>query len=193
MRGGLQLACTGERQMESNDHALAEMFRQDAISGFEKYTPRLVRCLQLMSENEIWWRPNKASNAAGSIVLHLCGNIRQWIISGLGEIPGARIREKEFSERGPIKRRMLIGLLRNTVGEASGVIGRLPCESLLRMFRIQGYQVSGLVAILHVYEHFAYHTGQIIYLTKLKLGKDLRFTHLPVEKSLAKRNRAIHP
>ena len=59
---------------------LAEMFRKDARSGFEKYLPRIVRCLQLLSEKELWWRPNTASNAAGNIVLHLCGNLRQWIL-----------------------------------------------------------------------------------------------------------------
>lgn len=169
--------------MNSDALALAETFRKDARSGIEKYLSRIVRCLQLLSEKEIWWRPNDASNAAGNIVLHLCGNIRQWIISGLGGEPDVREREKEFGERGPIPRRMLVAQLKTTVGEACEIIDGLQEETLLQQFRIQGYDVSGLIAVLRVYEHFAYHAGQIIYLTKLRCGKNLRFTRLPSKKA----------
>lgn len=168
--------------MEPDEHALAKIFCNDARSQFEKYTPRIVRCLQLLSEKEIWWRPNDASNAAGNIVLHLCGNVRQWIISALGGAPDFRERDKEFSERGPVPRQVLISQLRSTVKQACWTIDSLPSKTLSQEFEIQGFRVSGFVAIAHVYEHFAYHTGQIIYLTKLKRGKDLRFTRLPSSK-----------
>ena len=172
---------------EANERALARMFRKDARSLLEKHTSRIVRCLQLLNEKEIWWRSNDASNAAGNIVLHLCGNVRQWIISGLGGAPDFRERDKEFSERGPIPRRALIGQLRSTVKQACQTIDRVSSKTLSREFEIQRFRVSGLVAIAHVYEHFAYHTGQIIYLTKLKRGRDLRFTRLPSSKPSARR------
>lgn len=172
--------------MGSDGLALAKTFCNDACSQFEKYTPRIVRCLQLLSEKEIWWRPNDASNAAGNIVLHLCGNVRQWIISALGGAPDFRERDKEFSERGPVPRQVLISQLRSTVKQACWTIDSLPSKTLSQEFEIQGFRVSGLVAIAHVYEHFAYHTGQIIYLTKLKRGKDLRFTRLPSSKRSAR-------
>src|SRR5690348_2492933 len=104
--------------MTANELALVEICKSDALSGIEKYLSRIVRCLRLLSEEEIWWRPNNASNAAGNIVLHLCGNIRQWIISGLGGEPDVREREKEFSERGPISRRALVTQLKATVGRS---------------------------------------------------------------------------
>lgn len=170
--------------MKANELSLAEMCRKEARVGLENYLQRILHCLQVLGEKQIWWRPNKASNAAGNIVLHLCGNIRQWIISGLGGEPDVRERSKEFSERGPISRRMLAAQLKAAVREACEVIDGLPAEALLQGFRIQGYQVSGLGAVIHVYEHFAYHAGQIIYLTKLRCGKDLRFTVLPGEKPL---------
>jgi len=169
--------------MNANELAVAEICRKDARAGLENYLPRIVSCLQLLSEKDIWWRPNDASNAAGNIVLHLCGNIRQWIISGLGGEPDRRDRDKEFTERGPISRRMLIAQLKTTVEEACEIIDGLSVERLLQQFMIQGYRVSGLSTVLHVYEHFAYHAGQITYLTKLKCGKDLRFTRLPAKKS----------
>ncbi len=141
--------------------------------------PHIVKCLQELTEDEIWWRPNPASNSAGNLVLHLCGNVRQWIIAGLGSAKYQRDRDSEFSELGPIPRQALVTQLRRTVRDACRVLARLTDESLSKKYRIQGYHVAGLDAIFHVTEHFGYHTGQIIYITKLKRGYDLRFTRLP--------------
>jgi hypothetical protein len=149
------------------------------------HMPRLIRCLKMLSEDEIWWRPNAASNSAGNLVLHLSGNVRQWIISGLGNAEDRRDRDREFAERGPIPRGALIALIRKTVDEACSILGRLPQDSLLRKYSIQGFRVSGMYAVCQVVTHFAYHTGQIIYVTKMKLGKDLRFTRLPGKKRKA--------
>jgi uncharacterized damage-inducible protein DinB len=144
--------------------------------------PRIVRCLHQLSEEEIWWRPNSASNSAGNLVLHLCGNVRQWIISGLGGAEDMRERDREFAERGPIPRQALVAQLRRTVRDACRVLARLPDDSLSRKYVIQGFHVTGLDAVFGVTEHFGYHTGQIIYITKLKRAHDLRFTRLPVIK-----------
>jgi len=138
----------------------------------------------MLPEKEIWWRPNRASNSAGNLVLHLSGNVRQWIVSGLGDAPDHRDRDLEFSERGPIPRRALVALIRETVQEACSVLAGLSEDSLKRIYAIQGFRVSGLYAVTQVVTHFAYHTGQIIFVTKLKLGKDLRFTRLPGEKRM---------
>jgi uncharacterized damage-inducible protein DinB len=179
--------------LAANELALAEMFRKDACSNLYKHLPRIVRCLELLSEKDIWWRPNAASNSAGNIVLHLCGNVRQWIISGLGRALDVRDRDSEFAERGPIPRRVLVTRLKETVKEARKTIEGITPEALLREFFIQGYRASGLVAIAHVSEHFSYHTGQIIYLTKLRRGKDLRFTRLPATKVVRKRAATARP
>ena len=144
--------------------------------------PSIEKCLQQLSEEDIWWRPNPASNSAGNLVLHLCGNVRQWIISGLGGDEFARERDLEFSERGPIARQALVRQLRRTVREACQVLARLPEDDLLKKYKIQGYHPTGLEAALHVAEHFSYHTGQIIYIAKLKHARDLKLTRLPAAK-----------
>jgi uncharacterized damage-inducible protein DinB len=144
--------------------------------------PHIVRCLQQLSEEDIWWRPNSSSNSAGNLVLHLCGNMRQWIISGLGGAAHKRERDREFAEQGPIPREVLVKQLRGTVRDACRVLAQLSDDSLPRKYIIQGYRVTGLDAVFHVTEHFGYHTGQIIYITKLKRAQDLGFTHLPVIK-----------
>lgn len=149
--------------------------------------PHIVKCLQQLSEEEIWWRPNPASNSAGNLVLHLCGNVRQWIISGLGGAPDKRQRDLEFSEHGPIPRRELVTRLRRTVRDAFRVLVKLSDDSLARKYSIQGYHVTGMDAVFHVTEHFGYHAGQIVYITKLKRGEDLKFWRLPLIKPPAEK------
>ena len=169
--------------MKTGDDRLAKMFTAEARICFQRYLPRIVGCLRQLNETEIWWRPNPASNSAGNLVLHLCGNVRQWILSGLGGAPDVRVRDMEFSERGPIPRRVLVAQLRQTVGQVCAVLDGLSADDLLREHTIQGFHVTGLSAAAHVSEHFSHHAGQIIYLTKLKRGKDLRFTRLPAVKN----------
>jgi uncharacterized damage-inducible protein DinB len=167
---------------------IATMFLANSQDMLVKQNlPRIVKCLQQLSEEEIWWRPNPASNSVGNLVLHLCGNVRQWIISGLGGEEDRRERDREFAEQGPIPREVLVTRLRGTVREACRVLARLSDESLARKYKIQGYRVSGLEATFHVAEHFGYHTGQIIYITKLKCAQDLKFTHLPATKPSTKK------
>jgi uncharacterized damage-inducible protein DinB len=144
--------------------------------------PHIVECLQQLSEDEIWWRPNAASNSAGNLLLHLCGNVRQWMIAGLGGARDKRERDREFAERGPIPRQALITQLRRTVRDACRVVSKLSDDSLSQKYEIQGYKVTGLDAVYHVTDHFGYHTGQIIYITKLRRAQDLKFTRLPVIK-----------
>ena len=153
---------------------------QDTLA--KQNLPLIVKCLQQLSEEEIWWRPNPASNSVGNLVLHLCGNVRQWIVAGLGGAEFIRERDLEFGEQGPIPRQVLITQLRRTVRDACRVLARLSDDSLLVKYDIQGYHFTGLGAAFHVAEHFGYHTGQIIYITKLKRAQDLRFTRLPVVK-----------
>jgi uncharacterized damage-inducible protein DinB len=165
--------------------SLSTLFLTAARSTIERDLPRIVECLRLLNQKEIWWRPNAASNSVGNLVLHLCGNVRQWIVAGLDGAPDVRVRDKEFSERGPLPRRVLIHRLESTIEEALHVLSRLPPDALARRHTIQGFHVTGLAAVFHVAEHFSYHTGQIIYITKRKLCRDLRFTNLPRASSKA--------
>lgn len=150
------------------------------------YLPRIARCLRQLSQKEIWWRPNAASNSVGNLVLHLNGNVRQWIIAGLGGAPDTRQRDLEFQERGPISRRALLTCLRRTVKEACQVLARLSSRNLTHTYSIQGFRVTGLEAVYSVTEHFSHHAGQIILVTKLLRGKSLDFTHLPGERKRRK-------
>lgn len=148
----------------------------------EVYLPRIVRCVEELSPEQIWWRSNRTSNSAGNLVLHLTGNVRQWIITGLGGAPDVRERDKEFAEQGPLPRRLLLSRLRKTVEDACRVLRKLSAEGLARDYTIQGFRVTGLAATFHVAEHFSHHAGQIILITKMLRGRDLKFTRLPGDK-----------
>lgn len=158
---------------------LTDDFLADARSQLEKHLNSMLRCLRQLPEAEIWWRPNRASNSVGNLVLHLSGNVRQWIVCGLGGVADTRQRDREFAEAGPLPRAVLMRLLTQTARDASAVLARLQPEDLQRRRLIQGHDVSGLQAVFDVIAHFSHHSGQIIYVTKLKRGRDLRLTRLP--------------
>lgn len=141
----------------------------------EEYLPKIERCLERLSDEQIWWRPNEESNSIGNLVLHLCGNARQWIVSGIGGAADARERDAEFAQRESIPRGDLLSLLRTTISDVEAVLKNLPPETLREKRTIQGSDVDVLEAIFHVTEHFSMHAGQIFLLTKLLTSTDLRF------------------
>ena len=136
--------------------------------------PKIEKCLDRLSIDDIWWRPNEASNSIGNLVLHLCGNISMWIVGGVGKRPFERNRQQEFDERGPLPASELKRRLGAVVTQAVDVLAGLDENELLTRRQIQGYDVTVLEAIYHVVEHFGMHTGQIILLTKARVGEDLR-------------------
>jgi uncharacterized damage-inducible protein DinB len=158
----------------SVDVARAFVDRARAFLSTE-YLPKIERCLEQLTDEQIWFRPNEASNSIGNLVLHLCGNARQWIVAGVGENPDRRDRDSEFNQRAIIRRADLLERLRSTITEVNGVLVNLDPSVLLQSRTIQGKSVDVLEAVFHVTEHFSMHTGQIILLTKLMLSTDLRF------------------
>jgi uncharacterized damage-inducible protein DinB len=138
------------------------------------YLPKIERCLEQLTDEDVWWRANDASNSIGNLLLHLRGNITQWIIGGVGGQTRVRHRQQEFDERTRIPADELIASLRAAVEEADAVIRDFDANALLSRRQIQDYEVTVLEAIYHVVEHFSMHTGQIILLTKARTGADLK-------------------
>lgn len=141
----------------------------------EEYLPKIERCLEKLSNEQIWWRPNEQSNSIGNLILHLCGNARQWIVCGLGDEADKRERQTEFDERGGIPREELLKLLKDTIADVDRVLAGFDVWQLLELYEIQGTQSTALAAIFHVTEHFSMHTGQIILVTKILGNLDLVF------------------
>lgn len=152
-----------------------EEFIGENLRRIDENTKKLSACLDEFAEPDIWKRPNQHSNSVGNIILHLCGNIRQYAISSLGNIKDVRERDKEFSTEGGYTKTELLKKLTETIEEAKNIIQNASEKELLRKRKVQGYLHSGVGIVVHITEHYSYHTGQIIFWTKLLKDKDLGF------------------
>jgi hypothetical protein len=140
---------------------------------------RIKHCLGQLSDAQIWWRAQPSLNSIGNMILHLCGNVRQWIIAGLGGAEDIRNRPEEFAERGPIPREELIRQLDAVVDEARAVLSRVTAKQLTEMRQIQGFDVTGMGAIFDSVPHFRGHTQEIVGLTRLQLGDSYQVAWTP--------------
>jgi uncharacterized damage-inducible protein DinB len=155
--------------------SIESLFLKAAVEKLNEFTGRIESCFGKLNEEQIWARGAENENAIGNLALHLRGNVQQWIVTHLGGNSGQRDRDGEFDARGGFTPEQLIAGLQETVRRATDVLGRLTTDQLTFTYTIQNYTVSGVEAVFHVVEHFAMHTGQIIFATKMLTGTDLGF------------------
>lgn len=140
---------------------------------------KIRHCVEQLSDEEIWRRERDDANSIGNLVLHLEGNLRQWIVAGFGAAEDRRDRPSEFAKREPIPREDLLARMESVVEEACQVLKRISPEDMLSVRRIQGFEVSGLAALFHSIPHFRGHTQEIVRLTRDALGERYRFHWRP--------------
>lgn len=136
---------------------------------------RIEMCAGKLNAEQIWARGSESQNAVGNLLLHLDGNLRQWMLHGIGGVPDMRDRDREFAARDGVAAAELLTRLRATVEEVAALIRSLPASRLLQRHSVQGYDVIVLGAIYHVVEHFSGHAFQIYLMTKMFTGADLGF------------------
>ena len=161
--------------MVSMDAGTGGIFLNFSARKLEQCSERIVTCLGKLSQDQVWRRGAESENAVANLVLHLCGNLRQWIGSGLDGRPDIRERDREFAARQDTGVPALGALLTERVRDAAAVLRALPESRLLEQVTIQGYQMTVLEAIYHVVEHFSHHTGQVLFATKQMTAEDLGF------------------
>lgn len=142
---------------------------------FAESIPRIIKCLDLLADDQIWNRPNEHSNSIGNLVLHLNGNVRQWVLSGIFNKQDERDRDAEFSFEGPTPKQNLINLLNELENDISVAIDNIDAGMLTETRLVQGFHETVISILIHITEHFSYHTGQIAFFTKLLLNCDLEF------------------
>jgi len=157
------------------ENVFAKEFIEQSIYRIEESTQRIIKCLDEIDDTEIWKSPNDQLNSIGNLILHLCGNIRQYTISALGGAKDTRERDKEFSTKTGPSKSALLNQLVHTVSEATGIIKNIDERSLTKIYSVQGFNLSGIGIIIHITEHYSYHTGQIAFWTKQIKNKDLGF------------------
>ncbi|MEP7087754.1 MAG: DinB family protein [Gemmatimonadota bacterium] len=143
---------------------------------FEDYLSKIIRCLDTLDEESVWWRANPDSNSIGNLLLHLDGSTRMWVLGVAGGRRIVRDRDAEFAERGPLAKSALMARLRATLAEVDEVLGRLDHAAMLERHPSTKGDVTVLWAILHAVEHFSMHTGQIILITKLRTSSVLQLS-----------------
>ncbi len=150
-------------------------FIKDCSRHLNEYTKRVKICLDILNEEQVWQKPNEASNSIANLILHLCGNMTQYVLSSLGGKPDFRERDIEFSVKGGLTKEQLFEKLSAVVKSVIEEIQIHDEESLLKTRMVQGFEKNGIAIILHITEHYSYHTGQIALLTKLMTNEDLGF------------------
>jgi uncharacterized damage-inducible protein DinB len=142
------------------------------LAGFaehywSEYLGKIAAAVEPLTEEQVWWRPGEESNSIGNLLAHLDGNLRQWVLAGLGGEQIDRHRDAEFAARGGTSKAELLGRLRATVARCLTVVAGLTAAELEHERRIQKYELDGYRALFHTVEHMSYHTGQIVLLARL--------------------------
>jgi uncharacterized damage-inducible protein DinB len=132
----------------------------------EEYRTKLRRAVRAIPAGAIWQRANDQSNSVGNLLLHLAGNVRQWIVSGVGGAPDTRDRPAEFGTRSGAPADELLARLEAVLSDADAVIARLTPEELTERRTIQGRDVTVMAAVYTAVQHFSTHLGQIILIAK---------------------------
>lgn len=141
---------------------------------------KIEHCLTQLSDADLWWKQHESHNSIQTVILHLCGNLRQWILHGVGDQSDIRDRPQEFSDRSERSKSDLNAMLRDTVEQCDRVLAAMPLDRLLQPRRIQGFDTTLLSAIFDTISHFVGHQHQIVYITRLRLGDAYQFQWAPV-------------
>lgn len=159
------------------DSEIGKLFLDYSVRKLTQMNGHVETCLSKLNDQQVWQRKAAHENTVGNLILHLCGNMRQWIMHGVKNDPDIRKRDAEFSANDGMTAKQLTVLFSKTIAEAKGVIGTLPPARLVERTDPQKMgEVSVLDAIYQVVGHVQQHVGQIIVLTKQMTGKDLDLT-----------------
>ena len=162
--------------MTTGNPELATLFLEISRKEFiAKYWPQLRECVSSLTEEQVWYRPNDASNSIGNLLMHLNGNVGQWIVASFSHNDDKRDRPREFSTREGLTAQELLAQLGSTLLKAEAVLAQLTAEDLAATYVIQGKSASGMEAIYHSISHFILHYGQIVYAVKAMQNRDLGF------------------
>jgi len=146
----------------------AEVFLRYSASRLDSLASWIDDCLSRLTIEQVWWRGGEAQNAIGNLVIHLGANVHQRITLTLGKGgPDTRDRDGEFDLRLTGAPEELRRQLSSTISEAVAVLLEFPSGNITEHAPRPGYDRSILENIYTVVEHFAMHTGQIMYATKL--------------------------
>ena len=162
--------------------SLSQLVTAEAVACLDYGCVKISHCLRQLTDEQVWWRPNSEMNSIGNLLLHLAGNLNQWIVAGIGDNPDTRSRQAEFDERRQISKTELWDQLKGVVEQSKAVLCQATRDELESKKRIQGFDVTKTHAMLHSVSHFQGHVQEIICLTRQQLGPNYEYQWQPQTK-----------
>jgi hypothetical protein len=169
--------------IQSNASRADEAFLEASRSGLQRGLTKIRHCVDQLDDQQIWLRPRPEMNSIANLLLHLCGNLRQWIISGVGGSPDVRDRPAEFADRSGKSKAELLGALSDVIGQCDEVLSHVEPSALIETRRIQGFDIQLLAAIFDTVAHLQGHVQEIIHMTRFIKGEAYRFDFVPQGKA----------
>ena len=164
---------------KSSEESLRELLCAEANHELAAAANIIRHCLDQLTVDQVWWRPDPSMNSIGNLILHVCGNVRQWIVCGLGSEPDSRRRQLEFDQRQPLSHDELMQLVTSTLDSAHKTLGTVTSADLLAEKTIQGTNVNGMRALMHSVSHFRGHVQEMVHLARVQLGRAYQFDFEP--------------
>mgnify|MGYP002831036362 CR=1 FL=1 len=165
--------------MSATPESLSSLVGNETSGELDAALGKIKHCVNQLTDDQVWWRPSESMNSVANLLLHLCGNVRQWIVSGVGGAADVRERQKEFDQRSSTPGTELIAQIESAVAEAKNALSGMSAEELLRIRPVQGNDVTGMQAIFHAASHFRGHTQEIVHMTRCQLGDFYAFDFIP--------------
>lgn len=165
----------------SRTEPLVTAFCQSSSEQLRAGLVKIDHCLEQLNHDQVWWRPGESMNSIANLLLHLSGNVRQWLIAGISDVTDDRARDQEFCDRSFRSPQDLRARLGETVAEACHVLEGQTAADLLRVRRVQEFEVTGFQAILDSVSHFQGHVQEIIHMTRCQLGGRYKFYFVPAD------------
>ena len=134
----------------------------------DDFPAQIGECLDLMTDDDVWWRPNETANALGNLVLHLAGSNRYYIAYAIGGREIERDRDAEFAARRNPGRLEVVKLWDETVRISREVLESLDPTRLMETTDRTGKSTTIAALLLHASHHTAVHLGQIVWITKMR-------------------------
>ena len=150
-------------------------FKSHSVFRLKEGFRMVVQAMDFIDENQLWQLPTENGMSLENQILHSCGNMRQYIISSLGNQMDLRKRDLEFKTRSKLKKNELIKRLEETINASILIINKTSEKEYLKIRKVQAFSYSGVGVVLHAVEHFSYHVGQIAFWVKFLTQKDLGF------------------
>jgi len=166
--------------MSQTDAAVAIV--REVSNRMRALLERTEQAIGQLEDSQLWYRNHPTDNSIGNLVLHLVGNLRQWILSGIKNLPDTRDRPLEFSTQQGISKIDLLKMLRGTIEESCRAIDALPTSRITESKLIQDTDTTIAYALVMAVSHLGLHVGQIQFIAKGILKERFQTAWTPPEK-----------